>query len=217
MFFSDPPRRFSPLFPLGRTRLFNAPLPHSLSPLPLFLSSPPPPQHNRPHLAQVALRLAGQLAHDLGPVDDDEKGARLVGHRARDQRLAAARGAVQEDAFRGLDADGLEEDCLGFVLFCLFVWRMGWWFWWWCLWGVGHVVRKRIVLVCRRRRKKTASKDGGAEERKQTRTNTKLTGVPQRQLDQLADLRHLLAHAADVVVAQVVELLLVLALLVLCF
>ena len=36
--------------------------------------------------------------------------------------------------------------------------------------------------------------------------------VAQRQLDELADLRHLLAHAADVVVADLVELLLVLAL-----
>ena len=36
--------------------------------------------------------------------------------------------------------------------------------------------------------------------------------MAQRQLDELADLRHLLAHAADVVVADLVELLLVLAL-----
>ncbi len=33
-------------------------------------------------------RRTGQLAHDLGTVDEEEEGARLVRHRARDERLA---------------------------------------------------------------------------------------------------------------------------------
>ena len=49
-------------------------------------------------LAQVGLGLARQLGHDLGPVDDDEERARLVGDGARDERLAATRRAVQQDA-----------------------------------------------------------------------------------------------------------------------
>jgi len=99
------------------------------------------------HLAQVGLRLARQLGHDLRAVDDDEEGAGLVGHRARDERLARAGRAVQQDALGRLHADGLEQ-----------------------------------------------------------------LRVAQRQLHQLPDLRHLLAHAAHVVVAHLVQLLLVLPL-----
>merc|ERR1719440_2620001 len=98
-------------------------------------------------LAQVGLGLAGQLRHDLGPVDQEEEGARLVGDGARDERLAAAGRAKHEDAARRLDANALEE-----------------------------------------------------------------LRVAQRQLDELADVLQLLAHAADVVVPHVVLALLVLSL-----
>lgn len=60
-------------------------------------------------LAQVGLGLAGHLGHDLGPVDEEEEGARLVGDGARHERLARSRRAKHEDAARGLDADRLEE------------------------------------------------------------------------------------------------------------
>merc|ERR1719267_405892 len=98
-------------------------------------------------LAEVGLGLAGELGHDLGAVDEEEEGARLVGDGARDERLPRAGRAEHEDATRRLDADRLEE-----------------------------------------------------------------LRVAQRQLDELADVLQLLAHAADVVVAHVVLALLVLAL-----
>mmetsp|Transcript_22949 Transcript_22949/g.54586 ORF Transcript_22949/g.54586 Transcript_22949/m.54586 type:complete len:636 (-) Transcript_22949:718-2625(-) len=60
-------------------------------------------------LAQVRLRLAGELGHDLRPVDQEEEGARLVGHGARDERLARAGRAEEQDAARRLDADRLEQ------------------------------------------------------------------------------------------------------------
>ena len=66
-------------------------------------------RQRKPHLAQVGLRLAGELGHDLRPVDEEEERARLVGHGARDERLAGPRRPVQQDAFGRLDADGLEE------------------------------------------------------------------------------------------------------------
>ena len=98
-------------------------------------------------LAQVGLGLASKLRHDLGPVDQEEEGARLVGDGARDEGLARARWAVHQNAARRLDADRLEK-----------------------------------------------------------------LRVAQRQLDQLADGCQLLAHAANVVVAHIVHLLLILAL-----
>ena len=98
-------------------------------------------------LAQVRLRLARHLRHDLRPVDEEKEGAGLVGDRARNQCLARAGAAVEQHAARRLDAERLEEG-----------------------------------------------------------------RVAQRQLDHFADLRHLLAAAANVVVADVVEALLVLAL-----
>ena len=60
-------------------------------------------------LAQVGLALASQLGHDFGAVDEEEEGAGLVGHGARDERLARARRAVQQDALGRLDADRLEQ------------------------------------------------------------------------------------------------------------
>ena len=41
-------------------------------------------------LAQVALGLARQFAHDLGPVDEEEEGARFVGHGSGNQGFASA-------------------------------------------------------------------------------------------------------------------------------
>mmetsp|Transcript_12337 Transcript_12337/g.18993 ORF Transcript_12337/g.18993 Transcript_12337/m.18993 type:complete len:771 (-) Transcript_12337:482-2794(-) len=49
-------------------------------------------------LAQVALGLAGQLAHHLGPVDGDQEAARLGGHRLGHHGLAAAGGPVEQHA-----------------------------------------------------------------------------------------------------------------------
>lgn len=60
-------------------------------------------------LAQVALGLSCQLAHDLGAIDDDEEGTRLIGHSAGDQRLAAAGGAIEQNTLGRLDSDGLEQ------------------------------------------------------------------------------------------------------------
>jgi len=56
-------------------------------------------------LAQVALTLASQLAHNLGAVDEEKKGAGLVRDRTRNERLAAAWRAVQQNAFGRLHAD----------------------------------------------------------------------------------------------------------------
>jgi hypothetical protein len=50
----------------------------------------------RAYLAQVGLGLSGHLGHDLGAVDEEEEGARLVGHGTRDERLAGPGGAVQQ-------------------------------------------------------------------------------------------------------------------------
>ena len=47
-------------------------------------------------LAQVALGLAGELGHDLRPVDQEEERARLVGHGTCEQRL-------QECAYKALN------------------------------------------------------------------------------------------------------------------
>jgi hypothetical protein len=99
-------------------------------------------------LAQVGLGLAGHLGHDLGAVDQEEEGARLVGDGSSHERFSGARGAEHEDSAGRLDADGLEQ-----------------------------------------------------------------LRVAQRKLDQLADLGHLLAAAANVIVAHLVQvLLLILAL-----
>ncbi|XP_037470136.1 uncharacterized protein LOC119343017 [Triticum dicoccoides] len=60
-------------------------------------------------LPQVALALSGHLRHYLLPVDKEEEGPGLVGHRTGDQRLAGPWRAVQEDALGRLDANALED------------------------------------------------------------------------------------------------------------
>jgi hypothetical protein len=40
----------------------------------------------------------GHLGHNLGPVDEEEKGARLVGDRPGNHRLAGAGGPIQQNA-----------------------------------------------------------------------------------------------------------------------
>lgn len=60
-------------------------------------------------LAQIALGLAGQLAHDLGAVDQEEEGPGLVGDGTSYQGLSRTGRAVQQDAARRFHAYGLEE------------------------------------------------------------------------------------------------------------
>ena len=60
-------------------------------------------------LAQVGFRLAGHFGHDLGPVDQKEKGAGFVGHGTGNERLTGSRGAVQEHTTRRFDTQGLEQ------------------------------------------------------------------------------------------------------------
>src|ERR1041385_8031072 len=59
-------------------------------------------------LAHGLLGLADPLRQDLGALDGEEVGAGLVGDGLGQQRLAGARGPVQEDAARRLDAHALE-------------------------------------------------------------------------------------------------------------
>ncbi len=61
------------------------------------------------HLAQPTLALAVGRAHDLGPVDGEELGVALVGHRLREARLAGARRAVQQHALRRIDPETGEQ------------------------------------------------------------------------------------------------------------
>ena len=58
---------------------------------------------------QVGLALAVELVDDLRPVDGKEGGLGFVGHRPGQQRLAAARRAVQEHALRRIDPQPLEK------------------------------------------------------------------------------------------------------------
>ena len=60
-------------------------------------------------LAEVGLGLAVELVDDLGAVHGKKLGLGLMGHGAGDQRLAAARRAVQQDAFRRIDPQPLED------------------------------------------------------------------------------------------------------------
>ena len=60
-------------------------------------------------LAQMGFAGAIPLVDDLGPVHVEEPRAGLVGHGAGDQRFAAARGAIEQHAFGGIDAQPLEQ------------------------------------------------------------------------------------------------------------
>mmetsp|Transcript_18095 Transcript_18095/g.28613 ORF Transcript_18095/g.28613 Transcript_18095/m.28613 type:complete len:619 (-) Transcript_18095:383-2239(-) len=51
-------------------------------------------------LAQIGLRVARHLTHDLWTIDEEEEGASLVGHRLRQQRLTRARRTIQQDSAR---------------------------------------------------------------------------------------------------------------------
>ena len=61
------------------------------------------------HLAHHARRLADVLVHDGGGDHLEEVGLERRSDRAGEQRLARPGRAVEEHAFRGLDADALEE------------------------------------------------------------------------------------------------------------
>ena len=60
-------------------------------------------------LAQVRLGLASHLGHDLGTIDQEEKGTSLVGDSASHQRLTGTRGAIKKDTTGRLDTNGLEK------------------------------------------------------------------------------------------------------------
>ena len=60
-------------------------------------------------LPQALFGLTVILAHDLGTRERDEVGVHLVCHRFCDQRLPRPRRAVEQDAFRRLDTETLEE------------------------------------------------------------------------------------------------------------
>jgi hypothetical protein len=60
------------------------------------------------HVAQPLLRLAVEAAHDLRAGDVEEARLGLIGHGARQQRLAGAGVAVEEHALGRLDAQPLE-------------------------------------------------------------------------------------------------------------
>lgn len=145
----------------------------------------------RAYLAQVGLGLSGHLGHDLGAVDEEEEGARLVGHGTRDERLAGPGGAVQqhtpdrqrqrrEERVRGQSTKlkkGQSRDK-----------------WEDCLYGSKGVGGRWKGVV-----------PGGLDTE-----GLEEGGVAQGQLDHLTDLAHLAAAPADVVVAHVVQALLVL-------
>ena len=58
---------------------------------------------------QMRFALAIELVHDLRAAETEELGVGFVGDSPRDQGLAASRWAVQEDAFRGVDAEPIED------------------------------------------------------------------------------------------------------------
>ncbi len=60
-------------------------------------------------LAEPLFRLAVVLGHDLRPGDGVELGAALVGHGLGEQRLAGARGPVEQYALGRVDAQPLEQ------------------------------------------------------------------------------------------------------------
>ena len=61
------------------------------------------------HLAHHARRLADVLVYDGGGDHFEEVGLEGRGDRTSEQRLACPGRAIEEHAFRGLDADALEE------------------------------------------------------------------------------------------------------------
>ena len=61
------------------------------------------------HLAHYTRRLADVLVYDGGGDHFEEVGLESRGDCASEERLACPGWAVEEHAFRGLDADALEE------------------------------------------------------------------------------------------------------------
>lgn len=59
--------------------------------------------------AQITLRFAGHLGHDLRTIDEEEEGARLVRNSSCHQRFTGTRRSEHQDTARRLDTDGLEE------------------------------------------------------------------------------------------------------------
>src|SRR5699024_4683652 len=60
-------------------------------------------------LAQIALGLAGELAHNFGTVNEEEKCTSFVSHGSSNQGLAGTRRAIEQNTTRGLHANGFEE------------------------------------------------------------------------------------------------------------
>mmetsp|Transcript_5471 Transcript_5471/g.9487 ORF Transcript_5471/g.9487 Transcript_5471/m.9487 type:complete len:583 (+) Transcript_5471:685-2433(+) len=60
-------------------------------------------------LAEIALRLPGELRHDLGPVDKEEEGAGFVGDRTGNQSFTRSGRPVEKDTFWWLNSDAFEE------------------------------------------------------------------------------------------------------------
>ena len=56
-------------------------------------------------LPQLLFALAAHAAHHLGGADAQKRNADLSSHRLRQQRLATARGTVQENASGRVDSD----------------------------------------------------------------------------------------------------------------
>ena len=61
------------------------------------------------HLAELGLTLAVELPHDLRAVEVNEVHSAFSRHGASEKRLAGARRAVQQHAFRREDAEALED------------------------------------------------------------------------------------------------------------